>query len=61
MSKSYEDAKSMLESHMHSTFDELVEDYKFYSVKCIGRMFVSYEILAELVKVGWQNTRGTQE
>lgn len=42
-------------------FDELVRHYKFAGLKHYGTPFVSYEILAELVLMGWRNAADSIE
>ena len=47
-------ARESLPEGSRSVFDELVFDYKFLALKCHGAPFVSYLILAELVRAGWR-------
>ena len=35
-------------------FDDLVTDYRFAATKHHGSPFVSYVVLAEMVKLGWR-------
>ncbi len=50
----HEEARNSLPDDLKPVFDELVEDYKFASVVKLGRAFVAYNILAEIVRVGWR-------
>jgi hypothetical protein len=43
-----------LPEELQSIFDEFVEDYKFAGTLHHGSPFVSYIILAEMVKAGWR-------
>ena len=45
----------MLEA-LRSHYDELVLDYKHYAVIHHNHPFVSYKVLADLVRVGWRHT-----
>lgn len=51
----HEQARNALPDDLKPIFDELVEDYKFASVTQLGRAYVSYSILAEIVRVGWRH------
>ncbi|MHC4924482.1 MAG: hypothetical protein ACYTG4_10465 [Planctomycetota bacterium] len=48
--------RESLPEELRTILDELAEDYKFYSIVHHGRAFVSYKILADLVKLGWRYT-----
>ena len=50
----YIEAKKSLPEDLQSIFEELVDQYCFYSLKSYGRAFVSYDILANIVKEGWR-------
>ncbi|RME73109.1 MAG: hypothetical protein D6776_07660 [Planctomycetota bacterium] len=60
MAKKSSDARlkirESLPEELRPILDELAEDYKFYSIVHHGRAFVSYKILADLVKLGWRYT-----
>lgn len=51
-----EEARSSLTPELQDTFDELVADYQFFGVKHYDRPFVSYVIIADLVRQGWRCT-----
>jgi hypothetical protein len=53
-SEKYEQARNSLPEELRSIFDAFVEDYKFAGVIHHGSPFVSYIILAEMVKAGWR-------
>ncbi|GIW70973.1 MAG: hypothetical protein KatS3mg102_0515 [Planctomycetota bacterium] len=46
--------RESLPPELRPVLDELAEDYKFYSIVHHGRAFVSYKILADLVRLGWR-------
>jgi hypothetical protein len=35
-------------------YEQLIEDYRFSCITRYGRSFVSYVILADLIKLGWR-------
>lgn len=47
-------ARSSLPESLRPVFDDFVNDYKFCGTKYHGSPFVSYVILAEMVKMGWR-------
>lgn len=53
-SPAYLRAKELLPTHLHATFDELLQDYKFAAIKHHGQGFVSAVVIAELVLAGWR-------
>ena len=53
-SPKHEQARQALPSELRAAFDELVEDYKFAGVVHYQTPFVSYLILADLVRGGWR-------
>lgn len=53
-SEKYEQARAMLPEELWAVFDEFVADYKFAGTIHHGSPFVSYIILAEMVKAGWR-------
>jgi hypothetical protein len=44
----------MLSDELKSVFDDLVADYRFAATKHHGSPFVSYIVLAEMVRLGWR-------
>lgn len=55
-SEKHELARSSLPEELVPVFDAFVEDYKFAGTVHHGSPFVSYVILAEMVKAGWRLT-----
>lgn len=53
-SPKFEEARQGLPADLQPIFEELVADYKFATTTCHGRGYVSYAVLAELVRVGWR-------
>jgi hypothetical protein len=50
----HEQARNSLPDELMPIFDAFVADYKFAGVLHYGSPFVSYIILAEMVKAGWR-------
>ena len=50
----HEEARRSLPDDLVPIFDAFVEDYKFAGTIHHGSPFVSYVILAEMVKAGWR-------
>jgi len=55
-SPKHEQARDSLPVELRCVFDQFVEDYKFAGFIHHGSPFVSYVILAEMVKAGWRCT-----
>lgn len=55
-SDKYESVRNILPKEFVPYFDQLVEDYKFSSTVHHDRGYVSYIILADLVKAGWRRS-----
>jgi len=53
-SEKHEAARNTLPDELKSVFDDFVADYKFAGIKHHGSPFVSYIILAEMIKAGWR-------
>jgi len=53
-SEKNEAARNTLPDELKPVFDDFVADYKFAGTKHHGSPFVSYIILAEMVKMGWR-------
>jgi hypothetical protein len=53
-SEKYQQARAALPEELRPVFDDFVTDYKFAGMKHHGSPFVSYIILAEMVKMGWR-------
>lgn len=50
----HEQARNSLSDELKPIFDDFVADYKFASTKHHGAPFVSYVVLAEMVRAGWR-------
>ena len=55
-SDKHEQAKGSLPEELRPVFDDFVTDYKFAATKHHGSPFVSYVVLAEMVRAGWRLT-----
>ena len=53
-SEKHELARNSLPDDLKPVFDDFVTDYKFAGTKHHGSPFVSYIILAEMVRMGWR-------
>jgi hypothetical protein len=53
-SEKHEQTRNSLPEELRSVFDAFVEDYKYAGTIHHGSPFVSYIILAEMVKAGWR-------
>jgi hypothetical protein len=50
----HEQARNSLPDELKPIFDDFVADYKFAATKHHGAPFVSYIVLAEMVRAGWR-------
>ncbi len=55
-SEKHEFARNSLPDELVPVFDRFVEDYRFAATIHHGSPFVSYIVLAEMVKAGWRQT-----
>ena len=53
-SEKHEQARNSLPEELRSIFDDFVDDYRFAATKVHGSPFVSYMVLAEMVRAGWR-------
>ena len=53
-SEKHEKARNSLPEDLRPVFDDFVADYRFADTKVHGSPFVSYMILAEMVRAGWR-------
>ena len=53
-SEKHEQARGSLPEALRPIFDDFVDDYRFAAMKHHGSPFVSYMVLAEMVKAGWR-------
>lgn len=51
--EAYRSERANLAPHLVSTFDALVEAYRYHAFVHHHRPFVSYKVLAALVRDGW--------
>ncbi|HXL69045.1 MAG TPA: hypothetical protein VN930_09805 [Xanthobacteraceae bacterium] len=55
-------AEATLPANLHASFDELVAEYEASAEIHVGKGWVNYNILADLVRAGWQKiTRAGQQ
>ncbi len=53
-SASHDDARDSLPPHLREVFEPLVAEYKFLAGVHHGRSYVSYVVLADLIRSGWR-------
>ena len=53
-SEKHEFARKSLPDDLKGVFDDFVDHYKFAATKHHGSPFVSYIVLAEMVRAGWR-------
>lgn len=54
MAISRDEVRESLPATLRPTFDRLVEEYRYHTTVIHGRPFVSYAVLAALVREGWR-------
>jgi hypothetical protein len=50
----HEEAHNSLPDELKPIFDDFVADYKFHATKRHGAPYVSYIVLADMVRAGWR-------
>ncbi len=50
------EARNSLPKELRPIFDEFVSDYKYAATLRHGRPYVSYVVLADLIKAGWRSS-----
>lgn len=61
-SEKHEQARNSLPEELRPIFDDFVADYKFHATKRHGAPYVSYIVLADMVRAGWRlATESVQE
>ena len=50
----FEQVRESLPEELRPFYEEMAASYAFYSLKYHGREFVSYQIIADLIKEGWR-------
>lgn len=58
-SEKYQDALSSVPQKLRPIFRQLVDEYAYHTQLIYGKRYVSYIVLAELVKAGWAPPEGT--
>jgi hypothetical protein len=53
-SPKFYEVRDSLPEELRSIYEEMVSSYAFYSLKYHGREWVSFQIIADLVKEGWR-------
>ena len=51
-----EEARKELPEELRPLFDRLVAEYQYHCMVRYGRPFVSYAVLSDLIRDGWQPT-----
>jgi hypothetical protein len=51
-----QEARDSLPEELKPIFDEFVSDYKFAATARYGKPYVSYIVLADMVRAGWRCT-----
>jgi len=49
-------ARNSLPDDLRLVYDQLVEDYMFFALTRYGRGWVAYDVIADLVKLGWKRS-----
>ncbi len=52
----YEEARNTLSDESKPVFDELVDEYRYLAALRHGAPYVSYIVLADLVRAGWRHS-----
>lgn len=55
----HEEARNTLSEEMQVEFDRLVNDYRFYATVHHRGPFVSYVVLADMIRAGWRKMEST--
>ena len=50
----HEEARASLPDDLRAVLDQLVKDYRFAATVHHGSPYVSYAVLAEIVRAGWR-------
>ena len=57
----HEEARNSLPDELKPIFDQLVAEYKFAAAMRHGAPYVSYIVLADLIKAGWRPSAEAKE
>jgi len=55
-SPKHEEARNSLPEELKPIFDEFVDDYKYCASLRHGRPYISYIVLADMVRAGWRRS-----
>jgi len=55
-SEKEQEARRMLPDELKLIFDDFVADYKYAATLRHGKPYVSYTVLADMVRAGWRRT-----
>jgi hypothetical protein len=50
------EARDSLPEELRAVYDELVDDYRWATVKRYGTGYVAYSVLADVIRAGWRPT-----
>ena len=53
-SPKHEEARNTLPDELQPIFEEFVDDYKYCASMRHGRPYISYIVLADMVRAGWR-------
>ena len=53
----HEEARNSLPEELRPIFDEFVADYKFHAAVRHGAPYVSYIVLADMIRSGWRKLK----
>ena len=48
------EARNSLPDELKPIFDDFVADYKYAAIMRYGRPYISYIVLADMIKAGWR-------
>ena len=57
----HEEARRSISEELQPVFDELVAEYRFSAAQRHGAPYVSYIVLADIVRAGWRRSAEAQE
>ena len=55
------EARNSLPDELKPVFDELISDYKYAATLRCGKPYVSYIVLADMVRAGWRCVSKSQK
>lgn len=53
-SEKYLEARNSLPDELRSIFDDFASDYKYAATLRHGRPYISYIVLADMIRAGWR-------